>query len=810
VNASVEWLRAFVDSGLSPVALRDLITGRVATVEGVEAVRTDLASLVVGRVLTAERHPDSDHLWVTTVDAGGGEPLDVVCGAPNVTVGVKYPFAPVGTTMPNGMKIEKRKIRGKVSNGMLCSARELQLGDEHEGILPLDTKAAPGTPLLEALPVGDTRLVIDVLPNRPDLLSHQGVAREIAAAVGKSLLAPDAPWRGTAPDKGMVAVAHEGDAPTYVGAVVRGVKVGPSPEWLVRRLATVGVRSINNVVDATNYVLHGYGQPTHAFDLDRMQGGWVAVRRGRVGERLVTLDGVDRALDESMVVIADAKRALALAGVMGGKESEVSEETTSLFVEVAAFDGRRVRATRQKLGLSTDASYRYERGVPARQPIEVYPILLSLLVSLAGASVESVSIVGGAREEARRVTLRTARVARILGEPIASDESAGLLGGIGFESTKAGDDLAVSVPWFRTDIEGEIDLIEEVARLHGYEKFSSEIRPYRPTTTVDAPEVAVSARLRETLVGLGYLEARPMSFVAEGDVRVHNPLAENEAYLRGDLLTPLARRAEYNLDRKVGDIRLFEIGTVFRRGVGRPVEEVRVAALMMGARRPAHFTEPNPPAFDEWDAKGVAERLAADLWPGRSVRVEPGADVLWEVRVDGAPAGVVRRVALDAPPWAKAAYGVEMLVSVTETGDVAPPGQHQYQKGREGVEDQEGVGRGTRTGTGTATHRVGRPQYVEPPGFPAVERDVTLLVPDGLLGGAGKVELLLRGGGLVERVELISEYRGPGVPDGTRSVTWRLTFRHPARTLTEKEVDTSQRKLLRTLETELGVRQRTA
>ena len=807
MNASVEWLRAFVETDLSPEALRDLVTARVATVDAVEAVRVDLAALVVGRVLTAERHPDSDHLWVTTVDAGGAEPLDVICGAPNVQVGVRYPFAPTGTTMPNGMKIEKRKIRGRVSNGMLCSARELGLGDEHEGILPLDTEAAPGTPLLAALPLGDTRLVVDVLPNRPDLLSHRGLAREIAAAVGKPLREPSEPGvlRAVLPQTtsgaGLVSVQHAEDAPAYVAAIVRGVRVGPSPAWLVRRLETVGVRSINNVVDVTNYVLHGYGQPAHAFDLDRLAGGRVEVRRARGGERLVTLDGVERALDESMIVIADAERVQAVAGVMGGRESEVTESTTSLLVEIAAFDPRRVRQTRRALGLSTDASYRYERGVPAELPVDVAPVLLSLLAGLAGGAVERIALVGRQETEERRVVLRTARVARILGEPISADESAGLLGSIGFQTARSGDDLRVSVPWFRSDVMGEIDLIEEVARLHGYDRFSSEIRPYRPTTTVDAPMVGVSARVRETLVGLGYLEARPMPFVADAGadgVRVHNPLAENEAFLRTDLLGPLARRAEYNLDRKVGDLRLFEIGTVFRRadGGGRPVEEMRVAALLMGARRPAHFTEPDPAAFDEWDAKGVAERLVVEVWPGIAPHLESGENVLWDVYVGDTPVGSVRRLALDAPPWAKAAYGVEIRLETTETADVAPDGAHAY------VTPDYTAGRG---GAGV--------RYVAPPAFPAVERDVTLLVPDGLSGGVGSVDRALRsgqnGGGGLERFELVSEYRGPGVPEGARSVTWRLTFRHPARTLTEKEVDAWQRKLLRTLETELGVRQRT-
>src|SRR3984957_11676690 len=623
MNASLEWLSAFVDSGLSAKQMRDLITARVATVDAIETLRADLAPIVVGEVLTAERHPDSDHLWVTTVDAGGAAPLEVICGAPNVRVGVRYPFAPVGATMPGGMKIERRKIRGRVSNGMLCSARELGLGTEHDGILPLDTTAAPGTPLLDAVALGDTRLVVDVLPNRPDLLSHRGLERELAADVHRPVGAPGklANIPAPKPDGGMaVAVEHPEDAPTFVAIPMR-VRIGPSPEWLTRRLAAVGVRAINNVVDITNYMLHGYGQPMHAFDLDKLSGG-LAVRRARAGERLVSLDGVDRALDESMIVIADAVRPHGLAGVMGGRQSEVTETTTRIVLEMASFSPRRTRRTARALGLSTDASYLFERGVPPELPLDVAPIVVALMQAHADASLDGVPTALTHTRPATVVALRPARVERFLGIPIPVAEIEQLLSSVGFGVARGADVVLVTVPWFRSDVTAEVDLLEEVARLRGYDSFPAELGPYRPTTTIDAPLVALADRLRETLAGLGLFEARPIPFVADAGpegVRVRNPLADNEAYLRSDLLTPLARRAEHNLRRMTGDVRLFEVGTVFKRGDTRPIEEVHVAALIMGARRPPHFTEPNPPAFDEWDAKGIAERLAATTFPRAAV-----------------------------------------------------------------------------------------------------------------------------------------------------------------------------------------------
>src|SRR5687767_13047594 len=331
MNASYSWLKDFVDFDLSPTELRDLLTARCATVEEVVALREDLAAIVVGKVVEAARHPNSDHLWVTRVDSGTGELHHVVCGAPNVTVGALYPFARVGSTLPGGLTIEKRKIRGEVSEGMLCSARELGLGTDHEGILALDIDAAPGAPFLDVMPVGDTRLVIDVLPNRPDLLSHEGLGREIAAAIGATLNRPEIteqkPFvirthtvKGTSGKVGDVTVRLEDTdgCMRYAGAVLTGLKVGPSPDWLVQRLQSVGSRSINNVVDVTNYMLLGFGQPMHAFDLEKIAHDTVVVRKTRGEELIKTLDGVDRTLPPGAVVIGDGERAQGIAGIIGG------------------------------------------------------------------------------------------------------------------------------------------------------------------------------------------------------------------------------------------------------------------------------------------------------------------------------------------------------------------------------------------------------------------------------------------------------------------------------------------------------------
>ncbi len=434
MNASVEWLSAFVDTGLSATAVRDLITAHTATVDELVALRADLAPIVVARVVEEAAHPDSDHLHITKVDMGTGELLDVVCGASNVRAGKLYPFAPTGTVLPGGLKIEKRKIRGQTSNGMLCSARELGLGDEHEGIMELDLDVAPGTPFLEAMPTGDARLVIDVLPNRPDLLSHLGVARELAAVTGRPLRLPDIgvddisvrdPKRFRRAGNAGGVVLHLEDATLasrYMGVVIRGVTVGASPSWLVARLVAIGSRSINNVVDATNYVLHELGQPTHAFDLGaldldtQLPEKTVVVRTAKVGETLVTLDGVTRTLTPEMTIIADSVKPIAIAGVMGGRETEVGPSTTDIFVEVATFDAARTRRTRRAVGLSTDASYRFERGVDtALAPIALERVA-QLIMSLAGGEVQSTPVDLYAGEPQRTpVVLRAARLARLLG-----------------------------------------------------------------------------------------------------------------------------------------------------------------------------------------------------------------------------------------------------------------------------------------------------------------------------------------------------------------------------------------------------------
>ncbi|HKV51801.1 MAG TPA: phenylalanine--tRNA ligase subunit beta, partial [Gemmatimonadaceae bacterium] len=584
----------------------------------------------------------------------------------------------------------------------------------------------------------------------------------------------------------------------YMGVVMRDITIGPSPAWLAERITSIGGRSINNVVDATNFVLHELGQPVHAFDVAKLGGGEIVIRRARAGERMVTLDGASRTLDANTTVIADHDRAQAVAGVMGGADSEVTAQTTAIFIEVAHFDPVRVRRARRALGMSTDASYRFERHVDIELPPRALARVVELVAAVAAGRLDGApGDLYPSPPGPRAVTLRPARVGTLLGDAVPERDIASLLTPLGFEIGARDGAMQVTVPSWRPDVVREVDLIEEVARRRGYDSFSRELRPFRPGTVPESDIETVSRRVRDALVARGLLEARPIPFVTgaeQGFVRVSNPIAENEAYLRRDLLDTLARRAEFNLARMQRDVRLFEIGSVFLESPEvLPHEELRVACVVMGHRRPPHWTETHPPDFDEWDAKGLAEEIVAVAFPSATTSVEPvgGSEFLWSVVVNGAGCGHVRRVVLDAPVWAAPAYGVEFTLLIVPSAFVAKPGSARYES----------------MPSRPATHHV---QYRARPETPAAEFDLALLVPNDL--PAWRVEQVIRAssGELLERLVLFDEYRGDAVPNGFRSLAWRLTFRHPERTLRDKEVAGRREKLLRTLDGELGVRQRTS
>src|SRR5438445_8211423 len=434
---SRRWLEALLGRPLEGKDVADRLARQVAPVDGVVPIHQDLRDVLVARVLEVKQHPNADRLSLCVVDAGGA-PLEVVCGAANVQAGKSYPFAPVGATLPGGLKLERRKIRGVESNGMLCSAKELGLGVDHAGILELETDAAPGTPFLEAIPVADEQIVIDVSANRPDLLCHKGVAREVAVAFGGTVKLPEIPGgqggqggqprRPPRPPPHPTAAVVDGvevrledpeGAPRYMIAVIRGVKVGSSPVWLSARLQAIGQRSINNIVDATNYILFEVNQPLHAFDLARLRGPALVVRRAKPGEPIVTLDGITRKLTAEMTAICDAERPQIVAGVMGSAESEVSETTTDIVLECAYFQPTRIRRTRRALGVSSESSYRFERGIDMLAMPDALNRAIDLIRAVAGGEMREPPIdLWPEPQKPRSVFLRPARVHHLLGVPV--------------------------------------------------------------------------------------------------------------------------------------------------------------------------------------------------------------------------------------------------------------------------------------------------------------------------------------------------------------------------------------------------------
>jgi phenylalanyl-tRNA synthetase beta chain len=798
VNVSRRWLERFLRRGLDAEDISTRLAAQGAAVDVIEPLNAGLGDIRVALVEEVRQHPNADRLRVCTVNDGSAERRQVVCGAPNVTAGRKYPFAPVGATVPVGkggapMRIEKAKLRGELSEGMLCSARELGVGVDADGLWELDTDAAPGTLLLEALPLDDDRIVVDVTPNRPDLLGHKGIARELAASLnvpyrlprlGSGALAPDVPpvqraasVREAVAGPLRVAIDDPEGCARFHAAVVRGVKVGPSPAWLRQPLEAVGVRSINNIVDATNYVMLELGQPMHAYDLATLKGPALVARRARAGEKLVTLDGVERTLDGETTVIADAARVVGIGGIMGGHDTEVRDGTTDLALEAAWFEPSRIRRARRALGLSTEASYRFERGVDRWNAAEAMRRCLEVILLTAGGTIEGSPVdLHPVVANPPRIFLRLARVKQVLGLELGLHEVERCLVAIGATVVAKPDDgrLAVDVPGWRPDLTTEIDLVEEVARMHGYDRVPTELRPFRVGTLPDAPAFGVKGRIRSGLVAEGLSEVVSLPFTAadgEASVTLLNPLADTGASLRGRLLPTLVRHAERNWNNHVRDVRLFELGTVFERAEPgrRPVEQLRLGLVVTGAREPGHWAAEGAPDVDLWDLKGLAEVAGALAHPGASWHVE-GDHFMARVK-DGRTVGWAGRLAADTPPWGGALFGVEI--------DVVD---------------------GARA-----------PVRVEPlPTTPAVERDLSLVVPDGVACAAAAQVIRAAAGDLLETVRVIAEFRGPALGEGRRSVTFRLTFRAPDRTLRDADVDASETRILGALERELGLSRRGA
>lgn len=823
MNVSLNWLRSLA-RGLDepPAELARRLSLQAVAVDLVEPLGEELSGVIVGRVVSVDEHPDADRLVLCRVDAGTGEELDVVCGAPNVVEGARYPYVPPGATLPGGFEISERQIRGVVSHGMLCSEKELGLGRDAAGIMRLADDLEPGSSLASALELPDTRFVLDVTPNRVDLASHLGVARELAPRGVEDIELPalgpswTPEWidgdRSAAAAGARVTIEDDGRCFRYLGAVVRGVRVGSSPEWLRARLRAAGARPVNNVVDATNYVLLEMGQPLHAFDLVRLEGPEIRVRAAAPGETLTTLDGAEHELDPAMTVIADARRPVALAGVMGGEESEVTGETADLFLECAAFSPAATRRTAAAAGLSTDASYRFERGIDERGLELALRRCIELILATAGGVAEPEAIrVGRPPVDPIDVSVRAARVRKLLGLRLSPDQMVELLRPLGFATDVVGGQgsestLEVRVPTWRNDVTREVDVIEEIARRYGYERFPRESRAIRPSSVPTDRTWPRRRAVRRLLERRGLLETRGLPMVPEERTRTDkvtllNPLSATESVLRTDLVPPLLDRVEHNFAEGRRDVRLYEIGTVFarddeRRGPeGREafLEEVRVAVALSGGRRPEHWSGPTPDV-DLWDLRGLAEEIVEELVPSGELRpanpatlppAAPGepafgaagwlADDAFAIFDGEALVGVAGRVrpeALDAPPWAAGVFAAEFrldAVAIEKT-----------------------------------------PRHEPRPPYPAVVRDLALVVPSGLAAATIRDAVSRVAPEELVALRPFDVYEGDELGEDLRSIAWRLVFRAADRTLTDAEVDERVGRIVSHLTEELDVRVRDA
>jgi phenylalanyl-tRNA synthetase beta chain len=768
MRVPLSWLREYAPIEGDVAALAVALSSLGLVVDGVQAVGEGLDGIVVARVVATRRHPAADRLHLVDVDAGDGETLQVVCGAFNMRVGDLVPLATAGAEMPGGMRIEARQVRGEWSNGMLCSSEELGLPPTEDGIRILPNGVAkPGAPLAEALGLHpDVVFDLDITPNRPDAMSIVGVARDLAAHLKVPFTPPDPAAPATSVE---VSVRIEAPdlCPRFTGTVLEGVTIAPSPDWVVRRLTLAGMRAINNVVDASNYVMLEMGQPTHPYDLELLPGRGLSVRRARESETITTLDGERRRLRADDCLICDFESTpVGVAGIMGGASSEISDTTTTVLLEAAYFQPIAVARTARRLGLRTEASARFERGVDPEGIARAVGRFCQLLPDTRAAAgmTSADSIEHLPRQPV--VRLRTQRVNALLGTSLSDEEIAGYLQPIGFDTAPVEPGVqTVTVPSFRPDSSREADVIEEVARHHGYERIPKTL----PTTARPGAGLTDYQRerrmVRDVLAGLGLTEAWTTSFLAPGDleraglsaeaIEVENPMVREEAFLRPSLLPGLLKAVAFNVAHQEPGLRLFEISHLFL-----------------------------PPAVGEGPLPEEPEHLAVAL-------AGPGGDALaaaetWAVLADALRVDDVQLVPV-APPLAGGLHPTRSR-AISCSGAVV---------GVVGEVDPAVVaafGAGERLGwididlgmTLAAPRRAAT--LVPVSKYPASDIDLAFVVPDLVPAAAVAATLGHAGGELLERLELFDVFRGGQLPEAHRSLAYRLRFRAQDRTLTDAEV----------------------
>lgn len=811
MKVSLKWLSEYVEVPADLKAFCDRLDLTGTGVEGVERTGDMYDHVVTGQILEKQAHPDSDHMWVTKVDVGAAnvdkdgnpEPLQIVCGAQNFNQGDHVVVATIGAVLPGDFKIKKSKLRGVVSCGMNCSARELGIGSDHDGIMILPEDAPIGMPLADYLKLSDTVLDLEITPNRPDCLSMVGMAREVGAMYAVDAKNPldemeaalaegaDLP---SIEQLATVTVEDTDRCPRYTARVIKNVKVGPSPDWLAERVTAAGARSINNVVDVTNYILFLFGQPLHAFDYDKLVDETgkanVVVRAAKEGEKLLTLDGEERELTTDMTVIATPEKAVGLAGVMGGLDTEVTDETTTILLEAATFEPGRTSRTSRNLGLISESSMRYERRVDDVEIDRMSAAAAQLLAEVSGGTVVPGLIdVYNTETESEVLDFRISRFQGMMGETIPRDFIVDMLQRLGCTvSEKDEQTLTVVPPTFRPDLEREIDLYEEVLRLYGMDRIPSTLPGGPGRVGIKTEAQRTMDKINNTLRACGLNETMTYSFAdpheleqlrmpTEGmgiPVELLNPLNAEQSVMRQSIIPGLMRSAAYNQSRGVHNIQLYETGVVFFGAEGRksPKERNRLAVVMAGAMSDPSWNQASV-AFDFFDGKGVIESLmrelaiakprfkalgaeeAPHLQPGRAAQVLDGGTVLGWI-------GEIHPLACDA-------YDVQAPVVAFEL-------------------DLD------------ALIKCARParDYVDVPVFPAVTMDVAFVVDESVTHEQLSRCISSAGGKLLDKAQLFDVYRDEErLGAGKKSMAYALEYRAADRTLTTEEVDKQHARLIK-------------
>ncbi|MCE5231738.1 MAG: phenylalanine--tRNA ligase subunit beta [Mizugakiibacter sp.] len=789
---SENWLRELVGIPADRATLVERLTMAGLEVESVTALGAGLDGVVVAEIVEARPHPDADRLRVCTVQAGQGTPLQIVCGAPNARAGLKAPLATIGASLPNGIAIKAAKLRGVESQGMLCSARELGLDADASGLLELPADAPVGTPLARYLGLPDASIELKLTPNRPDCLGMVGLAYDVAAQFGSAARPPQvevAPVAGSA--RRGIRLEAGADCPRYLGRMIAGIDpAAATPLWLAERLRRAGLRPLGAVVDVTNYVMLELGQPLHAFDDDRLDGD-IVVRRARAGETLTLLDGSEAKLDDGFLLIADATQPLALAGVMGGMDSRVTAGTRNVFLESAHFAPPAIMGRARRLGLSSDAAHRFERGVDPELPRLALERATTLLLAIAGGSAGPVCAAERAQDLPTRtaVPLRRARLARVLGVEVADADVARMLAALGMAVEATGDGWRVTPPSRRFDIEREEDLIEEVARIHGYARIPTHVPAGAFALAPESESRLPDAALREQLAARGYQEAICYAFVGAdllkawqldaGAVALANPLSADLAVMRTSLLPGLAQALAANRNRQQARVRLFEVGRSFHAGGGAPLETARVAAVACGEAAAEQWGEPAR-ATDFFDLKGDLQSLCA----------LGGAPQAW--RFDGE----------DLPAWLHPGRGARLLRDgrpVGFLGALHPRLARALDLGADAYVFEVEL-------DALAQRRVPRAEAVSR--YPTVRRDIAVELAEEVAWGALEATVRAALGEALADLFVFDRYSGPGLGDGRKSVAMGLILQDRSRTLTDEDADRHVARAIVALERDCGAKLR--